>query len=87
MDISVNAPSRPINIIAVSRSLPAAPSSGVMPVESPTVPNAEVTSNRFCIKEYSGSRTHIKKVPVQTTIRDRNITVNALEMVSAGSFL
>ena len=42
----VIAPRRPINIISTSRILLAELKSGVIPVESPTVPKADVTSNK-----------------------------------------
>ena len=38
-----------------------------MPVESPTVPNADTTSNSSWMKVHSGSSTHIRKVAMHTT--------------------
>ena len=82
MDSSVNAPSLPINIITIMTIFPAVPSSGVIPVESPTVPNAETTSNKSCMKLYSGSSMHIRKVPIHTTARDNVVIIYALETLS-----
>ena len=55
-------------------SLPTADRSGVIPVESPTVPKAEITSNSSWIKVQSGSSTHIRKVATHTTPSDRLVT-------------
>ena len=44
-DAMVSGPSLPINMIRIITSFPAVPRSGVIPVDRPTVPNAEVTSN------------------------------------------
>ena len=71
METRVNAPILPVYITRMMTSLPAADRPGVIPVESPTVPKAEITSNRSWIKVQSGSRTHIRKVATHTTPSDR----------------
>ena len=73
MVIMVSAPRRPINIMSVTTSLLASQRFGVMPVESPTVPKAEVTSKRSYISERWGSRIQSTKVPVQTTHRESSV--------------
>ena len=75
----VNAPSLPINMTEMITSLPAVQSSGVMPVERPTVPKAETTSKNIWIKLQSGSNMHMKNVAIQTTVIDRTVIIHALE--------
>ena len=74
MDSRVKAPILPVYITRIMTSLPATDSPGVIPVDSPTVPNAEITSNKSWIKVQSGSRIHIRNVAMQTTPRDRIVT-------------
>ncbi len=50
MERSVTAPSLPINITRIITILPAILSSGVMPVDRPTVPKAETTSKKQLYK-------------------------------------
>ena len=59
------------------------PSSGVIPVESPAVLNADVTSNISCIKSYSGSNTHIKNVAVHKMPTYNTVIINAFEIFSS----
>ena len=87
IEVIVSAPSLPINMVRIKISFPATPRSGVMPVERPTVPNADVTSNKICIKEYSGSQTHSARVPRLTTSRDKKATIKAFDMTSSDIFL
>ena len=47
---SVTGPTRPANIVRINQILPAVDNVGVIPVDNPTVPNAEVTSNKILIK-------------------------------------
>ena len=75
MEARVKAPSLPINIIRIIKSLLKFPSSGVIPVESPTVPKADVTSNISWIKLYPGSNMQSSNVPPHTTSRDRNAII------------
>ena len=56
-------------------------------MDSPTVPNAEITSNRSWMKVQSGSRIHIRNVAMQTTPMDRIVTTYALERFSGEIFL
>ena len=81
MDRSVTAPSLPINMIRMITSLLPSHRSGVIPVESPTVPNAETTSNRTCIKLYCGSMTQSRKLPTHTTDIDKSVMMEALATV------
>jgi hypothetical protein len=46
----VRGPRRPTNIVMMITSLLAADRFGVIPVDNPTVPNAETVSKRSCIK-------------------------------------
>ena len=87
MDSRVKAPILPVYITRIMTSLPATDSPGVIPVDSPTVPNAEITSNKSWIKVQSGSRIHIRNVAMQTTPRDRIVTRYALERFSGEMFL
>lgn len=79
----VKAPTRPVNINKIIRILAATPSSGVIPVESPAVLNADATSNIICIKSYSGSNTHIKNVATHKIPADSPVIINAFEIFSS----
>ena len=68
----------------MSTSLATHPKDGVMPVERPTVPKAETSSNRSWRKVYSGSRMHSKKVQAHTSSRDSMVMRNALARASMG---
>ena len=59
----------------------------MIPVERPTVPNAETTSNNSCIKLYSGSSTHIKNVATHTTVPESIVIINAFEIFCSDIFL
>ena len=59
-------------------------SPGVIPVESPTVPKADVTSNISGRKAVCGSKMHRRKVPAHTTSRERKAMRYAFEIPSAG---
>lgn len=74
----VSGPSLPIYITSTSRSLLRELSPGVMPVDRPTVPKADVISNRISSKGIPGSRIHMKKVPRHTTRADSAVTMAAL---------
>ena len=74
----VNGPSLPIYITSTSRSLLRELSPGVMPVDRPTIPKAEVISNKISSKGTAGSRIHMKNVPRHTTRADRAVTMAAL---------
>ena len=87
MDRSVTAPILPVYITRMMTSFPATESPGVMPVESPTVPNAETTSNKSWIKVQPGSSTHIRNVAAQTTPREITVIWLAFARFSGGIFL
>ena len=74
----VNGPSRPMYMTATSKSLAAGPNPVVIPVDKPTVPNADVISNRISINPSPGSSTHMAKEPAQTTSIDNVLTTAAL---------
>ena len=71
MENRVKAPSLPINMTRIMINLLIGIRSGVIPVESPTVPKADTTSNKICINSRSGSRIHSRNVAIQTTRIDR----------------
>lgn len=87
MEIKVNAPTLPVNMTRMITAFPATLSAGVIPVERPTVPNAETTSNNSCIKLYSGSSTHIKNVATHTTVPESIVIINAFEIFCSDIFL
>ena len=82
MDSSVKVPTLPANMVKIKISLLATDKSGVMPVESPTVPNADTSSNNSWIKLYSGSKMHRRNVPIQTSSMERSDIMKALETAS-----
>ena len=49
----------------------------VIPVDNPTVPNADVLSNNNCIKVNLGSTIHNKNVLIMTTHKDKIATTKA----------
>ena len=53
---SVNIPTRPINIDDIISHLPDSDKSAVIPVDSPTVQKAEITSNDSAINSLCGSK-------------------------------
>ena len=85
MEIKVNAPTLPVNMTRMITAFPATLSAGVIPVERPTVPNAETTSNNSCMKVQPGSRMQSRNVPQQTTNRDKRAITAAFDKASAGS--
>src|SRR5699024_3533618 len=58
--------------------------SGVIPVESPTVPNADTSSKSRCTKLHSGSVMQSRKVPAHTSSTERSEIVQAFERASEG---
>ncbi len=69
-------PSRPMNMSAVSRSCPAVPTCAVIPVDSPTVEKAEITSNRTWSR-VNGVSISIRMVEPTTVATDRSATLSA----------
>ena len=74
----VNGPSLPMYMIRTSNSLLKGLSPGVMPVDSPTVPKADVISSMMSSKGSPGSSTHMHRIPEITTRDDRAVTIAAL---------
>ena len=69
LNIKVNGPTLPINIVSIIINLENVESLGVIPVVSPTVPKAEVTSKRTCKKvNWCPWLRRIRKVDVKTRI-------------------
>ena len=62
---SVRVPILPTNMEAMIMALPAGVKEAVMPVESPTVPKAENSSNSSFIKSTPGSVILRKKVEIK----------------------
>ena len=79
-DSRVKAPSLPVYMTRMMTNFPAVLKSGVMPVESPTVPKAETTSKISCIRVQSGSRIHMRKVATQTTAPESSVIMHALKI-------
>ena len=73
----VTGPTLPANMVIINHTFPAVDNVGVMPVDKPTVPNAEVTSNKTLIK-LTRSVMVSAMVTMTTKIKDMNITENAL---------
>ena len=73
-----------MNMVKIRTSLLAGFRSGVMPVDRPTVPKAETSSNKSWRKEQSGSKMQSKKVPQHTTKRDKSAIMEDLDMDSVG---
>lgn len=86
IESNVMIPTLPINITKIITPFPAMLSSGVIPVESPTVPKAETTSNRSCIKLYSGSNIHIKNTAIHTTVPESIVIINAFVIFCSDIF-
>ena len=63
----VSGPKRPIYITAIETSLEADESSGVIPVERPTVADALTISNKISIKPSVGSKMQSKNVETAIT--------------------
>ena len=76
-EATVNGPIRPVYMINMTISLLAGWSCGVMPVDRPTVPKADVASNKSCRNVRSGSRRHRMNVPPHTTNADSSVTIKA----------
>ena len=77
-DAMVRAPRRPIYMITISTNFAVGSRFGVIPVESPTVPNADVTSNKTSINGRWGSMMQTRKLPTATTHAERVVTMAAL---------
>ena len=80
----VSGPSLPINMVVIRISFAPAFKSGVIPVDSPTVPKALTVSNSNFIKSSSGSAMHIRKVCTQTTASASMAMRNAWDTTSVG---
>ena len=87
IEAMVSGPTRPIYIVNIIINSLIGLKSGVIPVDSPTVPNPDTTSKNSCMKVYSGSRMVNKKVFTQTSAIARKVSTNAFDMISLGSFL
>ena len=74
-----------MNIINTESSLLGTERPGVIPVESPTVPKALVTSNKMSIKLSCGSNTDIKYVPRQTVPAAKMVMTVAFFKLSDGT--
>ena len=70
-EATVSGPTLPMYIIKIKTILLAPANLGVIPVDKPTVPKAEVTSNIFCTKVFCGSKIQSAKVPVMTIPNER----------------
>lgn len=62
---SVNVPILPIYIVRIIIDLPIVVRLEVIPVESPTVPNADISSNNNPRKFFSGSKMERAKVEIK----------------------
>ena len=69
-------------MVSTMTALLAAERFGVMPVERPTVPNADTVSNSSFINSVCGSSTHSKNVEVHTTPEASKVMTNALRTIS-----
>ena len=74
----VSGPSLPMYMIRISSSLLHGLKPGVIPVDRPTVPKAEVISSMMSPKGIPGSSMHMAKIPVNTTRADSAVTIAAL---------
>ena len=83
----VSGPNRPINIVTTRISLEKSVKSGVIPVDKPTVPNAETTSNSIFKKSVFDSPMHNNKVESITTFNPKIIITNAFAIISLGIVL
>ena len=81
----VSGPRRPIYIITIDNSLLAVPRLVVIPVESPTVPNALVTSNSASLMGISGSNAVMKNVPIAITPIPMTAMTDALRNTPRGT--
>lgn len=80
----VRGPSLPINIVITTMFLLSGERAGVMPVESPTVPNADAASNTASPKLISGSITQSSNETNKTSINAKVAMKKAFSMVSLG---
>ena len=89
----VNGPSRPINISILTNNFPTNDKFAVIPIDSPTVPNAETTSNkisknipRLCWWEMSPNSLDNKaRVKILITTIEKNVIETVRAIVSFGT--
>lgn len=86
-DATVKGPSLPMYIIEIDSSFAPTPKSVVIPVESPTVPKALVTSKSASINEIPGSNIAISHVPADTSATANNVITDAFRKASFGMAL
>ena len=82
IDKSVKVPTLPANMVKIRTSLLPSPKDGVIPVERPTVPKADTSSNKSWTKLYSGSRMQRRNVPIHTSSAASSEIIDALERTS-----
>ena len=75
----VKGPNLPANIVKIISSRPIFDSSGVNPIDKPTVPNAEVASNKYIRKSWPLS-VMVRSMVIMTTMNNPlRATVNAFK--------
>lgn len=80
----VRGPTLPMNMVRTIIVLLNGHKSGVMPVDKPTVPNAETTSKSSEIKLLSGSKMQRINVDTQTTEAAKVVMIKAVIISSRG---
>ena len=73
----VNEPIRPANIVTISTNLEFIERELVIPVDNPTVPNAEKVSKRSLIKATLGSNIANNKIEKNTIANEKSSTTKA----------
>ena len=86
-DATVKGPSLPMYIIRMDRSFAPTPRLGVIPVESPTVPKALVTSKSASMSGTCGSSSAMAHVPSTTTAIASSVMTAAFRKASLGMAL
>ena len=81
----VSGPKRPIYIMTIDVSLLAVQSPVVIPVVSPTVPNALVISNKASLIAISGSKAQSINVPTAITLIPMTAMTDALRNTPRGT--
>jgi len=83
----VRAPRRPKNIRIVITIFPERDKKGVIPRESPTVPNAETASKEISIRECTSEKLSMIIQPITKTMEKRKITIDRFSTVNGIFFL